>query len=462
MTGDRRGQLPAVTALLDLADVQEAVRRHGHGPVVANIRDVLAGARAALDGAVASGPSSSAVPDAATLAALALAALERRMRATLRPVINATGVLLHTNLGRAPLSARAIEHAAAAGGTTNLEIDLDTGRRGGRERAARDALVRLTGAEAALLVNNCAAALMLTLHAHAQGQPVAISRGELVEIGGSFRIPEIVAASGARLMEVGTTNRTHADDYREAVAAGARAILRVHPSNYRVEGFTAQATDAELARIARDAGVPFIHDVGSGMLPGAATFLTSHLPELRDEPRVDEAARLADLVVFSGDKLLGGPQVGVIVGRADLVEVCARAPFARALRIDKLHLAAMEATLSSHERGELAELPLFAMASVPTGTLQERAAAIAGRCGGTPVAMEAVLGGGSLPGLSIASYGIALPGDAEVTARRLRTGDPAVIGRIEDARLLLDLRTVPQEHDELLVAAVLRAGADGH
>lgn len=475
MSGDARATLPSVSAVLAEPALVDAVTRHGHGPVVAAVRHIVDAARARLDdgGAGASAPAPT-TPGAAELAQAALAELAARERLRLRPVVNATGVLLHTNLGRAPLSDAALAAATAAGRTTNLEIDLASGRRGGRERAARDALARLTGAEDALLVNNCAAALMLALHAHAHGEPVAISRGELVEIGGSFRIPEIVAASGARLMEVGTTNRTRADDYRRAIAAGARAVLRVHPSNYRVDGFTARASDEELAAVAREAGVPFLNDVGSGLLPGAAATLADRIPDLADEPRVDAAVRVADLVVFSGDKLLGGPQVGVIVGRSEMVAACARAPFARALRIDKLHLAAVEETLAAHERGTLDELPLFAMTGADLEGLRERAERIAAACAEHEVAgtiegpavvaaaMDAVLGGGSLPGLGLPSYGVAVTvAHPDALARRLRLGDPAVVARIEDDRVLLDLRTVPPEMDVMLAAAVLQAlGAD--
>lgn len=455
MGRDERGTLPALGALLESAETLVAITTYGRRRVADALRSSIESARTGIAAGEKGVPA-----DAAVLIQRALTHLRTTDQQALRPVINATGVLLHTNLGRAPLGAPAIEAMLGATGPTNLELDLTTGQRGGRERFARDALLRLTGGEAALLVNNCAAALTLALHALAAGEPVIISRGELVEIGGSFRIPEIIAASGARLLEVGTTNRTHLEDYRQGLRAGGRAILRVHPSNYRIEGFTAAPTDAALAELAEAAGVPFIHDVGSGLLDAVASTLTARLTGMLGEPNVNEAVRHADLVVFSGDKLLGGPQVGILIGRDDLISRCARAPLARALRLDKLRLAALEGTLRSLERDAQQDIPLLVMAGAEVETLRGRAETIADRAGGRAVPLDAVLGGGSTPGTTLPSFGIAVEQDAEEIGRRLRAGDPAVVGRIEDGRLLLDLRTVPPESDETLIVALLRATGD--
>ena len=343
----------------------------------------------------------------------------------------------------------------AAAGTVDLEVDLDTGERGGRDAPVRDPLTRLTGAEAALVVNNGAAALVLALSALAGDGGVAVSRGELVEIGGSFRIPDIVRSAGTQLVEVGTTNRTHLADYRAAVEAGATAILRVHPSNFRMDGFVHRPTTAELVEVASTAGVPFIDDLGSGLL-------RAH-PAAPDEPVAAEAiAAGASVVVFSGDKLLGGPQAGIIAGEAELVERCRRAPLARALRLDKLRLAALAATLSAHERDAADHLPVWRMAEVDVHTLRARAEAIANACADTGVevvALQAVLGGGSTPGATLPSAGVALTGPAGRLARRLRTGSPAVVPRIVDGRVVLDLRAVPPEADGHLTAAVRAATA---
>jgi L-seryl-tRNA(Ser) seleniumtransferase len=439
---DPRRSLPQLGSLLEHPLVVDAVSSHGHDRVVHALRAASDDARER----VAQG--SPIVVDE-----LVTTAMERLdAEATTGPtrVINATGVLLHTNLGRAPMSAAAIEAMRGAAGTVDLEIDLDTGERGGRDAPIRDRLVRLTGAPAAIAVNNGAAALVLALSTLAGDGGVAVSRGELIEIGGSFRIPDIVRSAGVGLVEVGTTNRTHVRDYRRAVEAGASAILRVHPSNFRMEGFVHRPTTAELVEVAAEGGVPFIDDLGSGALrPHPAT---------PDEPVASEAITAgASVVIFSGDKLLGGPQAGIIAGDEQLVERCRRAPLARALRLDKLRLAALAATLDSYERGAAASLPVWAMAEATTDELRNRAAAVASACDGEVISVDAVLGGGSTPGAALPSVGVALTGPADALARALRTGTPAVVPRIADGRVVIDLRSVAPHDDAGLIEALRSA-----
>jgi L-seryl-tRNA(Ser) seleniumtransferase len=440
---DPRAGLPGLTGLLQLPAVVATIRAVGHAPMVEALREVLAEAR----DAVARG---GAVPAGDQLAAAAIARVERRSARGLRPVINATGVLLHTNLGRAPLSEAAIEAIAAAAGPTDLEVDLVTGERGGRGAVAQEALARLTGAPAALVVNNGAAALVLALTAIARDREVVISRGELVEIGGSFRLPDIMETAGCRLREIGTTNRTHLEDYRRAIGEDTGAILRVHPSNYRIDGFVHRPGTDEIAEVARAAGMPFLDDIGSGLLRPD--------PSAPDEPvAADAIAQGADLVIFSGDKLLGGPQAGILVGDEELIARCRRAPLARALRLDKLRMAALEATLAAYDRDAGDELPVWAMARTDPQALRGRADTVVASTGGRVVATEAVLGGGSAPGGRLPSWGVELPGPPDALALRLRSGDPAVVVRITDDRVVVDLRSVPPDRDEALTHAILAA-----
>jgi L-seryl-tRNA(Ser) seleniumtransferase len=362
--------------------------------------------------------------------------------------VNATGVILHTNLGRAPLSAAAQEAAADAAGYSTVEYDLVEGRRARRGASVAASLASLCGAESAIAVNNAAAGLVLALAAVAASREVVVSRGELIEIGGSFRLPDMVAASGVLLREVGTTNRTRPADYREAVGERTGALLRVHPSNYRILGFTERPSLADLVAIADESGVPLVHDLGSGLLEDEPDLLPG-------EPSVRRSVEAGvGLVVFSGDKLLGGPQAGIVAGTSELVERCARHPLARAVRLDKLRLAALEATVSTYVRGEHRELPVWRALATDVAQLERRARALASATGADPVALEAVVGGGTTPGLTLPSWGLALPGDPEDVLRRLRLDEPPVVGRLVDGGAVLDLRTVPATEDATIERAV--------
>jgi L-seryl-tRNA(Ser) seleniumtransferase len=395
----------------------------------------------AARGAIAAG-------DPASARALA----EARARSLLRPVINATGVILHTNLGRAPLASHPPGHPGPPR-ARNLELDLDTGRRGSRQVHAGSLLARLAGAESALVVNNGAAAVLLALAALAQGRTVIVSRGELVEIGGGFRIPEVLAASGAALVEVGTTNRTRLDDYARAVSAHDPAVvLKVHQSNYRMVGFTQAAPVQALARL----GPPVVADIGSGLLDATTPWLPGPPPAwLADEPAARQTlAAGAALVTFSGDKLLGGPQAGILAGRAELVERCARHPLARALRPGGLVLETLQETALSYLRGDGRAIPFWRMATIELEELRRRADAIAaGAPAGVrgPVDCFAVAGGGSLPGLDLPSAGVALDGDHTAA---LRAWDPPIVSRVEAGSTILDLRTVDPADDPILSCAL--------
>jgi L-seryl-tRNA(Ser) seleniumtransferase len=371
----------------------------------------------------------------------------------LKAVINATGVVIHTNLGRAPLSAAALQAATQASlGYSNLEYDLDKGERGSRHHLVTDLLRRLSGAEDALVTNNNAAAMLLILSALAQAKEAIISRGQLVEIGGGFRIPDVMRQSGADLVEVGTTNRTYASDYASAITERTALLLRVHASNFLQVGFVHQPSLGELAETAQHHGLPLVDDLGSGSFIDTARF------GMRQEPMVQESvAAGAALVAFSGDKLLGGPQAGIIVGRADLVGSLRRHPLMRAIRPDKLTLAALGATLAHYVKGEAErEVPVWRMLSASAEALEGRARALAGARHGV-VRTQSTVGGGSLPGQTQPSWAVAVQGsNPDVRAAELRRAQPPVVGRIEDGQLLLDLRSVLPEQDEVL-ARVLEA-----
>jgi len=374
---------------------------------------------------------------------------------SLQPVINATGVILHTNLGRAPLARAAVERVAALAAYSNLEYDLDTGARGRRDVHAERLLCRLTGAEAAVVVNNNAAATLLTLAALAAGREVIVSRGELVEIGGGFRVPDVMAQSGAILREVGTTNRTRAADYAAAISDRTAALLRVHPSNFRVEGFTERPAAEDLTALGQRFKVPVIEDIGSGWIaPGP-------LPApLGDEPtpRASLAAGV-DLVLFSGDKLLGGPQAGIIAGRGDLIGTIRRHPLMRAMRVDKMTYAALEATLQEYAAGRAAQtVPVARMLSADLEDIRRRARALVDGLDnnvlGQLIDGVSTLGGGSAPGSALPTVLIAASHttlSATELENRLRHSDPHVVSRIQDQRVVLDLRTVLPDQDERLL-----------
>jgi L-seryl-tRNA(Ser) seleniumtransferase len=387
-------------------------------------------------------------------------AVRESTRPSLRRVINATGVVLHTNLGRAPLADAAISAIAhVAEGFSNLEYDIETGERGSRYSHCVGLLRQLTGAEDALVVNNCAAAMVLSLNALAQRKEVLVSRGELVEIGGSFRIPDIMARSGAKLVEVGTTNRTHDDDYRRAITPKTAAIVKVHRSNFSIEGFTSEVSVERLAFIAAEHGLPVIHDLGSGLLLPLDDF------GLSGEPTASVAlAAGATLVLMSGDKLLGGPQAGIILGGATVVAKLRKNPFARAMRVDKLTLSALEATLRLYLEPEraLKEVPVLAMLTQTIEQIESRARSIVTSLRSHNIDSEVVpstasVGGGAFPTAAIPSRAIALQSEPALTEEKLRNGEPAVIGRIADGKALLDLRSVLPREDATLVKAIVKA-----
>ena len=388
---------------------------------------------------------------------------DRLMRAVAgssdRVVTNATGVLLHTNLGRAPWSTRAIQRARdAAAGYSNVELDLATGERGQRGSYVTALLRSLTGGEDALVVNNNAAGVLLTLAALAAGNSVPVARGELIEIGGAYRLPEVMAASGARLVEVGTTNRTRRGDYETALQVHrCSAILKVHPSNYWVEGFTEETGVGELAALSAAHGIPLIHDVGSGLLDADMPWLASEPPGwARHEPAVRQSLQAhADLVLFSGDKLLGGPQAGVIVGSERVVGRLRGHPLARALRPDAVTLAAMAATLEAYAEGVAEEIPFWSMALAPYERLRARAEELAERVGGTVEPGHSTVGAGSAPGALIPSPLVVLAGEDRLYERLLALDIP-IMARREGGALVVDLRCVDEGSDESIAAAVLR------
>jgi len=429
--------LPAVGRLVNLPAYARLQAAYPRELVVEAIREQLGAERD--DGAVAD--------DAR--AGLVEARLREWTRPGLRRVINGTGVVLHTNLGRAPLSAAAVEAvAAAAGAYSNLELDLGSGKRGPRGALLEALLRRLTGAPAALVVNNNAAAVLLMLTALCRGREVVVSRGQQVEIGGSFRMPDVMRLSGARMVEVGTTNRTRAADYADAAGPRTAALLRVHTSNFRVSGFTEAASLEEMAAVAREHGALLLDDLGSGALE----------PVL-DEPDLASSLRFADIVTFSGDKLFGGPQAGIVLGRPELVARLARHPLARAVRADKMTLAALEATVRQRLLGRGAEIPVERMLRVPLDELRRRAAFWMVKLADRDVPSrlmegESTAGGGSLPGHGLRTVLLALEAPASRLAAALREGEPPVLARIEADACCIDPRTVLRGDDETLIDAL--------
>ncbi len=439
-----RRRLPSVDVLAKALAADAPGARLPRPLVVDAARAAIAEARSAGDDA-----------DPGPIARRLLAALAAR-----RPhrIVNATGVLLHTNLGRAPLHRDAAAAAAeVATGYGNVELDVTTGARGGRHAYLDELLQALTGAEAGLAVNNNAGALLLSLAALAAPGGAVVSRGELIEIGGSFRLPELMNASGARLVEVGTTNRTRASDYRDRLADAA-AVLKVHPSNYRVEGFAEEVGYRELAGLAGEAGIPFIADIGSGLLDARTPWISGPPPTwLASEPGVRQTLDVgADLVLFSGDKLLGGPQAGVAVGRRDLIHEMSRHPMMRALRLDGPTLAALSVTLELYGSGRGAEIPFWEMAGMDAAALAARVGHLQEASGrGEIVAGSSLPGAGSVPGETIPTRVLAVATEAESLWRRLLDADPPVLARRNEGRLLLDLRSVHPSDDEH-IARLLR------
>jgi len=448
--------IPSVSELLESPPLKSLVNRVSHNVVVGGVRRFLDDFRGQVQGATGIN-----IPSATELAERIADWIAKSEQPGLRPVINATGILLHTGLGRAPLSETAIAAIGAiAGGYASVEMDLASGERSQRVVAVERLLVRLTGAESAAVVNNNAGATLLTLAALAAGREVIVSRGQLIEIGGSYRLPEVMSASGAILREVGTTNKTRASDYAAAIGERTAALMRVHTSNFKVVGFAEEVPLGELVALGRRHNRPVIDDIGSGALIDLAKYGIS------GEPVASQSiAAGADLVLFSGDKLLGGPQCGIIAGKRSLVERVLKHPLMRALRVDKLTLAALAATLEAYQDPQLAErtIPLLALLATPLENLRNRAErlapqiAAAGVCSAEVIEDEAFVGGGSVPSQAIKTICIALTSKtatAEKLATALRTGTPAVVGRIKDGRLLLDLRSVAPKFDVPLVEAV--------
>ncbi|HEX2053770.1 MAG TPA: L-seryl-tRNA(Sec) selenium transferase [Actinomycetota bacterium] len=458
-------KIPAAERASELRNLPQVDRLSGALPQSAAPTLRVAAARRAIADASDAILAGKPAPSFDEIVAAASGVLEAQRRRRLRRVVNATGVLLHTNLGRAPLSEEAQQLMAEVGaGYSNLEFDLARGRRGSRYDHSTEMLTTLTRAESALVVNNNAAAVLLALAGLARGREAIISRGELIEIGGEFRIPEILAESGAIMREVGTTNRTHLKDYANAMGPDTGAILKVHPSNYEVTGFTASVPSRQLAELARSNGVAFISDVGSGLL---SRNLPGGVPEwLTREPAVADAVdEGADVVTFSGDKLLGGPQAGILVGRSEALSKLRRSPLLRAFRTDKTTLAALDATLAAYLEGNLSRIPFWRMALLPAGEIESRARALAEEL---PVEQAKVdvepgfstTGGGSAPSSRIPTAVLRIApqtAGAQDLSAALLASDPPVVARIEDGALLIDLRTVAPADDSTVGAALRKA-----
>jgi L-seryl-tRNA(Ser) seleniumtransferase len=459
MSSNPLRDLPSVARLLELPLLVEARKRHSHQLVASAARLEIDKLRRSLLAGEVANLDSQAIAERIALTA------DLHSLPAIHPIINATGIVLHTNLGRSPLHEVAAQAAyEAARSYLNLELDLETGQRSSRQDAIRSGLCDLTGAEAATAVNNCAAATVIALRAIAAGKEVVVSRGQLIEIGGSFRIPEIMAVSGATLREVGTTNVTRSSDYERAIGANTAVLMRIHTSNFAIRGFTKSVELAELVDLGRKHNLTVIDDVGSGQVVDLAPF------GMPGEPLVPASIRTgADLVLFSGDKLMGGPQCGLIVGKAKLIECIERDPLMRAFRLDKMTLAALEATLRIYRDPEraLREIPTLRMLAAPIAELRERCERFATRLRTLPevTVVEvcddvAYVGGGSLPDVAVPTSAIAVRTQHRTEgelATRLRTGRPAVVGRIRAGQFLLDLRTVFERQEDDLFEALARA-----
>jgi L-seryl-tRNA(Ser) seleniumtransferase len=439
--------LPSVEQLLQTPRVVDLTTAYGRSLTLTALRLSLDETRVAVKSGLDS------LPGHDQLISRAESLIAEWTRPTLRPVINATGVILHTNLGRAPLSRTAVDAmTSAALNYSNLEFDLSTGKRGARTIHAESLLQKLTGAESALVVNNNAAAVLLILSALAKGKRVAISRTQLVEIGGSFRVPDVMKQSGAKLAEIGATNKVHLRDYKEALSDGAALVLRAHRSNFKIIGFTEEPELAKIAELAHEFEVPFVDDLGSGSLLDTAKYGLGH------EPTVQESlAAGADLVCFSGDKLLGGPQAGIIVGRADLLARIKKHPLARAVRADKLCLAALSATLLHYLKDEATHtIPVWQMISMKREQIKVRAEAWRKALGqGEVVPSESTVGGGSLPDESLPTFVLSLSvKNPDKFLKRLRESNPPIIARTVDDKILFDPRTVLVEQDQSVLSAL--------
>jgi L-seryl-tRNA(Ser) seleniumtransferase len=454
--GSRLRLLPAVERVLNSPRVLPLSARHGRAVVTAWVRNAV--------NALRNGPANELPDDAAAVEELVVERVEASAKGAaserLRKVINGTGIVIHTNLGRAPLAPLAIQAMVDAAECTNVEVDLGSGVRGRRGAAVEELCRGVTGAEAALVVNNCAAATLLTLQTLGAGREVVISRGQLIEIGGSFRLPDVFKQAGVRLHEVGTTNRTRIADYANAIGEETAALLRVHPSNFRVTGFCESVEIAELVKLGKQRDLPVIDDVGSGCLEDLTAY------GLPYEPVVGASIEAgADVVLFSGDKLLGGTQCGIIVGRSAIIERLRANPLARALRVDKLTLAALQGTLAIHRSGRaLQEIPVLRQLTMSVAEIRPRAEKLLERlrtaessnCEFSIEAVDSAPGGGSMPDLTLPSWAIGISSpDPEGFARRLRTGDPAVFSRVRGGKTMVDLRTVLPGEEETLLRCIL-------
>jgi len=446
-------KIPKVDDLLRNPALSESLAQYGDHAVTAAIRSELDDLRRMiLSGEI------TAVPEQDTLCRQIILRAQRACLPSFRRVINGTGILLHTNLGRACLSekaAKAVYEASKA--YSNLEFDLETGRRGSRYSHVEGILCRLTGAESALVVNNNAAAVLLVLSALTQGGQVIVSRGELVEIGGSFRIPEIMESCGAQLKEVGATNKTHLRDYESAISESTKALMKVHTSNYRIIGFSENPALSELVKLGHQYHLPVIEDLGSGCLVDLNRF------GIHDEPSVQDSLKAGvDVVSFSGDKLLGGPQAGIILGKKKYLDILKKHPLNRAMRVDKMTLAALEATLQSYENGTEEQIPVINMLAAPEETLHQKAEKLAAmlRAAGIEaqvIPTEGRVGGGSVPNHALRSYAVAFDRDVNVLEERLRRGNPPIIGRIHEGKYLLDVRTLFEADFHTIVKALKEA-----
>ncbi|MBI3409475.1 MAG: L-seryl-tRNA(Sec) selenium transferase [Planctomycetes bacterium] len=463
MTPNPFRNLPAVHEILDSSILGDLKARHDHELIAAAVRQALDELRSRIS----NGEPLNGEVSAESLAGLVEKRLEAQLRSKLRTVINATGIVLHTNLGRAPIAEGAAKAAyEAARGYLNLEMDLETGKRSSRQDAIREWVCRLTGAESATAVNNNAAATVIALRALCAGKEVVVSRGQLIEIGGSFRIPEIMAVSGAILREVGTTNITRLGDYEKAIGPNTAALMRIHPSNYRVSGFTKSVSLTDLVTLARKHNLKVIDDIGSGAVIDFKRFGFAGEPMARAS-----IADGADLTLFSGDKLLGGPQAGILAGRVECIQRIEKDPLMRAMRLDKMTLAALEATLRLYlnEVRALQEVPGLRMLSVPLSELRMRAESLAREIANIAgvrnvIAREdvAYVGGGSLPDQKMPTWVVEIEaksiGDAEL-ALRLRVGDPAIVGRVQDGKIVFDLRTIFPHQSADVIEGVRKAFA---